>query len=466
MPVKYSSRLLFVLLLLWMAAPTALAQSEDWRERATTDFTILYAPGSEDQAARYAGFADQIFDEVTGVFGHRVATPITLRLYPDLESYYVANPRARGIDGVVAHADFRRNEVVVILSQTQQQTDEEVLNNVRHELTHIVAADLSDNRLNAGFQEGLAQYLETATPELDRKLVLLRAAQVNQLLLPWSAFDDRNAIYQNPDISYPQTLSVVAFLAQRSSFTQVRDFVTISASTSGYRTALQRAFGATPDELEQAWIEWLPGYLNRDAPSAPVVGSYDLARAEALLQTGDYPAAQSELEAVLAGLRAAGQSDQLSQAESLLARSQAGIAANDLARQSHDALAAADYSRAGQLVAQAQDAYAALSDTRQAAVLADYADRAIRGQLAAQRLDQAFALAQTLRFPQARALADTAAAEYMALGDSDRAAKAAELRAFLDQRQSLIGGVLLVLGLGGVAISLARRSLTPEPEPW
>ena len=51
-------------------------------------------------------------------------------------------------------------------------------------------------------------------------------------------------------------------------------------------------------------------------------------------------------------------------------------------------------------------------------------------------------------------------------GDQDRAAKAAELRAFLDQRQSLVGGILLVLGLGGVAISLVRRSLTPEPEPW
>ncbi|MDZ4716897.1 MAG: hypothetical protein SH847_00385 [Roseiflexaceae bacterium] len=464
--MRYLSRLLLALLLLWITAPGALAQSNDWHERATTNFTILYATGSENQAERYAGFADQIFDQVTGAFGHRVATPITLRLYPDLESYYIANPRARGLAGVVAHADFRRNEVVVILSQTEQQQQDEILNNVRHELTHIVAADLSDNRLNAGFQEGLAQYIETATPELDRKIALLKTAVATQSLLPWSAFDDRDAIYRNPDVSYPQTLSVIAFLAQRSSFTQVRDFVTVSASSSGYRSALQRAFGASPDELEQAWLSWLPGYLAGSSANQPSTGSYDLTRAEALIASGDYTAAKQELEAALAGLQAAGNDDQVQQAQALLARSQAGLAADDLARQSHDALVAANYSHAEQLVTQAQDAYAALNDTRQAAVLADYAERATRGQLAAQQLAQALSLAQTLRFPQARVLADMAATEYVALGDRDRAAQALELRSFLDQRQTLIGGVLLLLGLGGVAISLARRSLTPEPELW
>jgi GAF domain-containing protein len=86
--------------------------------------------------------------------------------------------------------------------------------------------------------------------------------------------------------------------------------------------------------------------------------------------------------------------------------------------------------------------------------------------VAAQQLADALDFAKTLRFPQARSLADTAASEYVALGDRDRAAQAIELRSFLDQRQTLIGGVLLLLGLGGVALSLARRSLTPEPEPW
>jgi hypothetical protein len=461
------TRLLRLILLILILSPAAaLAQEGDWREQTTASFAVLYIPGSEDQAAYYAGVADQIFDEVTGTFGHRPATPITLRLYPDLERYYLANPRARGLSGIVAHADFRRNEVVVILPQTAQQSEEERLNNIRHELTHIIASDLSENRLNAGFQEGIAQFMERPAPERDRKIELLRAMLAEGRLMPWSAFDDRDMVYRNPDQSYPQSLSMVSFLAQRSSFAEVIDFLTISASSSGYRSALERAFGATPDQLESEWLAWLPTFLAGVAPATPATTGYDLARAEALLQEGSYSAALTELEAAAAGLAAAGRTDEALRAEALIARSRAGVEADQLARSAYEALVATDYARARDLVAQARALYESLGDARQGPILDDYAARADQGAQAGDRLTEAAALAEAFRYPQARALVDMAAAEYTALGDRDRAARALELRAFLDQRQTLLGGALLLLGVGGVAISLFRRLTVPEPEPW
>jgi hypothetical protein len=467
--VRFLPRLILVLLLLGFAPSVAYSQEVQWRERTSAYFSILYGENGEVQADSYAGFADQLFEEVTGVFGHRPATPITLRLFPDLESYYQVNPRARGLQGVVAHSDFRRNEIVVIITETEQQSEDDIRNTVRHELTHMVASDLSENRLNAGFQEGIAQYIEVPTAERDRKIELLRTALNENRLLPWSSFDNRDAVYGDPNVSYPQTLSVITYLAQRTSFSRIRDFLSISASSSGYRSALERTFGAPPDDLERDWLEWLPSYVAggfRGDQSTTSTSRYDLARAEQLLSEGLYSDAVNELAVAVAGLQASGQDRDVAAAESLLARARAGVAADVLAQRSRDALLASNYPEAADLAAQARAAYLQLGDMRQEPILAEFELRAQQGLQAAQHLNEAVALTDELRYPQARILADQAAAAYTALGDRERASQALDLRTFLDQRQSLFGGILLILGVGGVLFSLARRMMKPEREAW
>ena len=460
------SRLLAILTLALLLVPSiALAQESDWRERPTKYFAILYIDGDQATSERYAGFVDAIYDEVAAIFGHRTEAPITLRLYPSLARYQDANPLARGLAGVVAHADFRRHELVVVLPQTEAQTPEEIKNNIRHELTHLVAAELSDDRLNVGFQEGLAQYVERPAPELETRIKLLQRAFDQDRLLPWSDLDDRDTVYQNPDVSYPESLSIAAFLVNRSTFAKMRDFLTITARSSGYRSALERAYGATPDVLEREWRAWLPSYLaggyKRNALTA-----YDLSGAEALLRQGRYAEAKTELETAIEWLRTTEQSDVLQQAQELLGQGEAGLRAEALAGDARAALEAGDYDRAAGLVAQAQGAYTDLEDTRQSAVLAAYAQRIERGKAAAANLDQALALARSLRYPQARAIADQAAADYLALGDRPRADQALALRAFLDQRQTLLGTVLLLLGLAGAGASAVRRLTVREAEAW
>jgi hypothetical protein len=464
--VRRLVRLLLALVFAVSLAPAGvLAQAPDWSERRTERFAILYTNGDESSAAQYAGFVDAIYDEVAAIFGHRTATPVTLRLYPSVERYYEVNPLARGLPGIVAHADFRRHEVVVILPQTASQTPDEVQNNIRHELTHIVAAELSEDRLNVGFQEGLAQYMEHPSRELETKIRLLKREVVDDRLLSWSDLDDRDTVYSNPEVGYPESLSVVSFLIERYSFAKFRDFLTISARSSGYRSALERAFGATPDDLEQQWRAWLPGYLD-GGYRRNVLTAYDLSHAQELLRQGRYADAQAELEDAINWLKTTNQTTVLQQAQALLERSRAGQAADALAQEARAALEAADYTRAGDLVAQARQAYAALEDTRQDGVLSAYAERAERGLRAAAVLDEAAALAGRLSYPQARVAADRAATEFVALGDRAHADQALALRTLLDQRQSLIGALLLILGLGGVAASAARRLMVREAEAW
>ncbi len=439
-----------------------------WRERATAHFTILYAPGSEIEAERYAGWVDEIYAELAAAFGFRTAAPLTLRLYPTSEDYYQVNPAARNVPGVIAHADFRRRELVVIVERTTRQTEVEVRNNVRHELTHIIAADLSENRLNTGFQEGLAQYMEHASGELERRVAMLRVVRDQGRLLPWSAFDHRDQIYGAPEVAYPQTLSVVAFLVERNGFAQFREFLRVSARSSGYRSALERIYARTPTELEAEWLDWLPGYLN-GGYRRNAVERYDLALVRDLVTQGNYAAAVEELQQTLEWLRRQADTqppDVLDEAEALLARAQAGMRAEELAERARVALEAADYERSLVLIEAARTAYGKLNDTRQAEVLAIYEQRATRGLQASAQLAAASRLAQGLRYPEARAAADSAAAEFAALGDTVRHGNALSLRATLDQRQRLVGLVLVLVGALGVALSLAARLLKPPSEVW
>lgn len=452
-----------------VSAPPVQAQGGvEWRERPTANFTILYGAGGEAEAERYAGFADAIYEEIASAFSFRTATPLTLRLYPTSEDYYLVNPAARNVPGVVAHADFRRRELVVVVERTAQQTEIEVENNIRHELTHIVAGDLSESRLSTGFQEGVAQYLERPSGELERRVQALRASREQGRLLPWSAFDDRDQVYGAPEISYPQALSVVAFLVDRDGFAKLREFLAVTARSSGYRSALERVYGVSPAALESEWLDWLPAYLDGGYQRS-ALETYDLGYAEELLAGGSYAAAQEELTKALEWLRKqAGTeaAESLSAAEELLTRSEDGMRGERLAEGAREALERADYGEALEFIEAARTVYGRLGDARQEPALAVYQERARRGLEATERLAQADALAGQLRYPQARAAADDAAREFAALGDGVRMDNALSLRGVLDERQRLLGLALVVLGAMGAAASLLGQLLRRQPEAW
>lgn len=470
--LRRSLLILSLVLLLWPAL--ASAQSSDWQERRTDNFIILFTPGNDTVAEEYAGFVDGIYEDLATFFNHRTRTPITIRLFPTLESYQEVNPLARNMPGVVAHADFRRREVVVVLSQTERQTIDAIPNNVRHELAHIVASDLSDNRLNTGFQEGIAQYVELPTAELDQKIQVLATVRDQGRLMPWSDFDDRDKVYSSPEISYPQSLSVVAFLVEQYGFGTFRDFITTSARSSGYRSALERAYGVSPNDLEEQWRDWLPAYLAGGYRRSTLAG-YDLAYPRQLIDQGRYAEAQTELEQAIEWLRAntsqnpasgSQQQEALVEAQALLNRSQDGQRAEQLAAAARDKLVAAEYASAAQLIHDARTIYADLGDTRQNAVLDAYAARVERGLRAEEQLQQASSMARAFRFPQARATAEAAAAEFAALGDTVRVERALALRQSLDSNQRLAGILFVAVGIIGLGMSLFGRWFWREEDVW
>jgi hypothetical protein len=154
-------------------------------------------------------------------------------------------------------------------------------------------------------------------------------------------------------------------------------------------------------------------------------------------------------------LETSGQTAALAQAQTLLERAQAGMAAGDLVLQTRAALQAGLYAHALELVTQARAAYAALNDTGRAAELDSYAARAqhvldLRAQLAD----------ATARFEAG----DTAAAEpdllalipqLEAVGDLDQAAQAEGLIQTLYQQRQAAAAERLTLAQRSLQIFVA-----------
>ncbi len=412
--------LLGLLLAVVIGADGVLAQEPTWRERRTANFAILYPDGVETIAEEYAAFVDGVYDEISAIFSYPAPTPVILRIYPTMELYERINPLAAQIPGVVAHAHTGRREISVALPQTAGQSQEQIVNNVRHELTHIIAADLSGNKLTTAFQEGIAQYVEHPGPELDAKMRFMRQVIDQGRLLPWSELNRPGVAYSDPMVSYPQSYTMVAFLIQRDGMATFRRFMEASRTSSGYRAALEAAYGVSADQLEREWRAQLDAFVDggyRDR----AMGAFDLSQAKALIARGEYEAAIADLEAMTASLSRAGDAALAAEAEALLARASDGLRAQQLATEAKDALTRGEYEAAERAATEASALLEQLEQPRRREVVETYRELAAAGIAAQENLAQAHADLQTLHVSRARERLIEAYQTFTRLGDEDRA---------------------------------------------
>ncbi len=94
--------LLLVAIVVITVAPVK-AQETQWQELRTQQFSLLYPVEAQSTADEYAQFVDSIYEEISAFWGHRPPPPVILRIYPTMELYYLANPLAESMPGVVAH---------------------------------------------------------------------------------------------------------------------------------------------------------------------------------------------------------------------------------------------------------------------------------------------------------------------------------------------------------------------------
>ncbi len=465
--------LLPILLFIGLAFP-AYAQGPDqelpvinWQELKTDHFLIVYAENIEglppeecacglNEAQFYAGFIDEIYGDLVAVFEVELDTPINLRLFPTEETYFEVNPLAERIPGLIAHALNDRAEIAIALPRTRPLSEDDIVNNMRHELTHFFASLLSDGKLNTGFHEGIAQYLEKPNDRTGFDPALLEQAYQQSRLLTWAEMDKAQNIFRDPQVAYPQALSMASFLIDRYGFVKFVDFIKANAKEPGYRSALQVVYGKSADALETEWQEYLPDYF-AGRWQINTIYAYDLSRVAQLVENGAYSAAEAELTEIVTLLESTDQAEVLAQAESLLARAHQGQAAGALADEARQALLNNDYQLAIDKGNAAINAFEELGFRNRIQELQTYVHRAELGQDALVRLNQGEQLLNSLRFFEAERELHEATALLQTLGNQDAARRGADLLALSTYRQQVFAFAMLMVGALLLLINGVRR---------
>jgi hypothetical protein len=362
---------------------------------------------------------------------------------------------------VIAHANTGRREISVAIPQTAGQTGEEIHNNVRHELTHIIAADLSGGRLTTSWQEGIAQYAEHPSPQLELKMKLMRQVVAEQRLRTWVQLNQPGATYSDPQVGYPESLTIVAFLIHRNGIERFRAFVEAMKDASGYRSALESAYGVPPETLEREWRAQLPDFINTGYRSPGGAnnnpGPVDLNALEQMVIGGNYDDAVGKLQPMMEGIQAGGDARALQRAQSLLARAKAGQQASRLTAEARDALVQGNYQAANQTGLAARQQFQSLGQSAQAAAAEEYAALAARGIEAEEQVKTAGELLRRLQLRPARQLLLGAFTTFGELGDETRAAQTRDVLALFARGEQILAAACLASGGALVAWSSRRR---------
>ncbi|MBN1219463.1 MAG: hypothetical protein JXM69_11080 [Anaerolineae bacterium] len=382
----------------------------DWQELPTQYFIIVYANGITlqnqpvdcpacgiDPAQQYAAFIDKIYADQVAVFNTQLQIPLNLRLFPTEESYFQVNPLAKDLPGVLAHTMNDQSEIAIALTRTENLGETDLTNNIRHEIAHLFASALSDGKLNTGFQEGIAQYLEQPDIKTEKKQDLLRQTFDQEQLLTWAQLDNAEQFYSNPQVAYPQSLSIVSFLIDRYGLVNFIKFIKASATEPGYRSALEATYGKPADSLETEWKAYLPQYF-AGRWQINAVYTYDLSRVTELVNNGAYTDAGAELAEVITLLQTTEQQATLAEAQALMERIQHGKTAGLLADQTYQALQAGDYDQVINKGNAAIQAYQQVGYTERIPEIQTYMHRATIGQDALERLNHGEELLNSLFF--------------------------------------------------------------------
>lgn len=464
--IRYLIGLGLVALCLALSAPHAFAQSPDWQEKRTSHFAITHVAAQKDEGERYAAFVDDVYSDLSSIFGLSIRTPVTLRLFPDDRSYIAVNPLAERIPGVIAHATSGRGrrEISIAVERTRGLSSEAIVNNVRHELTHLIIAEMSGDNLPIGFHEGVAQYLEKPIAREQEQIVRrLRLASMSNSLMSWADLNAPGGAYSNPEIAYPQSLSIVAFLVDRYGFGKLIEFLKAMPTSAGYRSALETTYTVSADQLEAQWKEYLPQYIDsRYAINA--LYAYDLTPAKTLLDQGAYTAAKEELERAVYLLRTSGQTERLAEAEAMQAKAERGIQAAATVLEARKALEARDYGQTRELVARAQADYRSLNDNRRIEELRTYDSHAADALVALDRMKQAEALVKEYKYPEARLVVVEAARVLGELGDTAAMSVGQRLLDEMEQRQRQVAYAFLGVGALLLVYNIRRRWTSPDPQ--
>ena len=227
-----------------------------WHVYHSTHFDIYFYEEERDSLQRVVDSAETAYLDLSQKFNFQISKKIPLIFYATHSAFEQTNVMLNFIpEGVGAFAEPARNRMVLPIDMP----DDELLELIKHELTHIFEYELIfqgklAKEVTAApptwMMEGLASFM--AEDEDSRDRMVLRDAVVNDHIPP---------ITRNPQgyFAYRFGSAVFRFIQQQYGWDGLRDFIYEYRNTLGSNVdrALKRAFDVTPDEFDTRFRSWL-----------------------------------------------------------------------------------------------------------------------------------------------------------------------------------------------------------------
>jgi hypothetical protein len=434
----------------------------EWREKAARYAVILHQPEHVNIAEQLAAMVDPVAEQVGALHEVTPRAPVIVRLYPTVEAHAQSSPLARTPYGQIAQAGSN-GELAIAEPRIRNLSPEQLRNLLRRGLTQILLDQSTQGRLPVGFLQGVSQYSERPTPEVEVGARALDRARRERGLLPWADLASMDRFAAQSETAAAQGYAIVAFLLDRYGLAAWQRFVAATRTTPDASAALALAYGKPAATLESEWEAYLPEYFG-GSYHLNYFARYDLSVAREHLLAGRYQEARDELEALARFIAGAGRNAKETELRDTARLVAQGMEGEVLLGQGQTQLASYQYEAARSSFLEAQQRFQAvgvgtkLEEVNQALASADAGIAAV-GQLATSRQ-----LISELKYPEARGAAMDAIRAFASLGDEEHYRQSYLIIQELDgnvTRVAYVLGLLALASAGWAGWRLAARSRHP-----
>jgi hypothetical protein len=340
-------------------------QEYDWKELRTSNFAVIYPAEYENLASmvvHVGPILDYEYERLAILFETSLLTPITIRIYPDLNDYKKFNPLVKVTDENLMHSHIGVREIALIaqnMTMTPLAWQADGLNAVRYELGILFTQRLTDKKAPEGLLNGVGAYAQD--PEYLFGDNFQMPADLNN---PTSI---RFLLEEGKLINSPQynmgAASIVAFLVEVYGWPSFLEFLKQIATVENTRRAMTEVYEIDHLELQDQWKQYYSYYFDSQGASH-ILYRYDLSPYQQLINAGAYTEVVSQLPDVITFLEKIKNEDSLNQAQSLIDQARLGQEGNRLVYEARKSLQDHEYELSLLYVDQANAIFVELSDQR------------------------------------------------------------------------------------------------------
>jgi hypothetical protein len=346
-----------------------------WQEVLIGDYAILYPEGYENILGSLnklfeGGLADQ-YPIFSRFFKTTLSLPITIRVYPGIESFYCLNVIALQVAPDDTHTRIGIREIALFgdrILNNFAQWEADGLNIFRYELGILFIEQVTNSKAPPGLLAGAGVYMMNPKDIFEQREI--SAGGIGKPQVTWRSLWESENTLTFPKERY-QAVSIVAYLVEAYGWETFLRFLTDLCTSEGYRQSLASMYGIDFSALQQEWENFYPLFY-QGRWRAHVLYDFDLSPYQTMIAGGAYTDAALGLRDVITFLEQNDQSVKLTEAQALQEHAKSGQEASALVAQARLALQNKQHALSIQLADQAQAIFNGLGNLSRTEELDNY----------------------------------------------------------------------------------------------